>query len=277
MSRWSLLLGILLVSLPTWASTDRSGSSDDPLLERFPLSYIVNYSQRKIPEYRLILGGLEKVNGVITPEREARYKGGLTRITYRIPDGHGAREPFLHFRSQLQKQNAEILFECEGRDCGSSNYWANSIFRYSKLYGVDRTQSYLAARIGQTYFAVYSVIRGNKRVFAHVEALQSEQADFTQALRQEGYARLPNNGDLPTSLFAYLNDNPDVQLWLVGFDRSQDSVQTGINRSLNQLDALKQKFVEQQIDESRIHLYGVGPLAPLMVGEGETGIYIIRE
>lgn len=277
MFRWLQILSLFLFVPFCWAQNDRSGSSDYSLLQRFPLSYIESYEQREVPEYRLILGGIAKINGVVTPESEQRLSGLLTRITYRIPDGYRSDEPFVHFRNQLLRQGGEVIFQCGGRDCGSSNYWANAIFRTAKLYGVDRTQNYLAARVGQTYFALYTMIRGNKRVYAHLEVLQAGQDDFITSLGHQGYVRLPETGELPESLLEYLRSNPDQQFWLVGFDRKQGSVQAGIDRSLKQVEALKELLLQEQVGAERIHLHGVGPLAPLMVGEGEVGIYIILE
>lgn len=275
MLRWLPLMAVLLVS-SVQAQTDRHGSMDYPSMERFPLSYIVDYRQREVPEYRLILGGLQKVNGVVRPEGEQRVAGALTRITYRIPDGHSSEEPFRHLRNQLMEKGANVLFECQGRNCGSSNYWANSIFRYSKLYGVDRTQYYLAAQLGQSYFVIYTVIRGNKRVYAHFEVLEGLQGDLTEALSAQGYARIPENGELPQSLFDYLKKNPQFKIWLVGFDRKGGAVETSIGRSENQAKRLQQ-VLQQQIGSERVQILGVGPLAPLMVKDGEAGVYLIRE
>lgn len=275
MLRWLPFLAVLLIS-SVQAQTDRRGSSDDPSVERFPQSYIVNYRQSKIPEYRLILGGLQKVDGVVRPERELRVAGDLTRITYRIPDGHTSSEPFKYLRGQLTAKGAEVLFECQGRACGSSNYWANSIFRYSKLYGVDPTQHYLVAQLGQSYFVIYTVIRGNKRVYAHLEVLEGQQRDLTEALIGQGYAQVPPNGELPQSLFDYLEQNPQLKIWLVGFDRKDGDVDDIIERSEGQARQLKQ-VLQQQVDADRIRIFGVGPLAPLMMKAGEAGVYIIRE
>lgn len=275
MLRWLPAL-FVLVAITAQAQSDRRGSADHPAVERFPLSYIVDYRQREVPEYRLILGGLEKVDGVIRPEHEQRIKGDMTRITYRMPTGHSSTEPFRFMRDQLLKKGAQVMFECQGRDCGSSNYWANSIFRISRLYGVDQTQHYLAARLGQDYFVLYTVIRGNKRVYAHLEVLSSEQGDLTQTLEAQGYARLEAGGELPATLFEYLESNPEVKIWVVGLDRSVEGFEAALEKSEQQADVVAQ-MMRQQVDASRVRVYGLGPLAPLMIGEGEAGVYLIRE
>lgn len=275
MYRFLVLLGCMLAG-QAFAQSDLRGSSDHPSMERFPLSYIVSYSGRDVPEYRLILGGLEKVDGVIRPEKEKRSKGDLTRITYRIPPGHTALEPFNVMRDQLKTQGAEILFQCDGRDCGSSNYWANSVFRISRLYGVDQTQNYLVAQKGSTYFVIYTVTRGNKRVYAHVEILESLQNDITAQLQSQGFVRVPDQMELPETLYEYLQANPDVLLWVVGFDRASGSVDESLARSQQAVDRLS-RDVSSRVGEAQVRVFAAGALAPLMVRDGEAGIYLIRE
>ncbi|MDI3324984.1 DUF4892 domain-containing protein [Pontibacterium granulatum] len=275
MLRWLPAI-FVLVAITAQAQSDRRGSADHPAVERFPLSYIVDYRQREVPEYRLILGGLEKVDGVIRPESEQRLKGDMTRITYRMPAGHSSTEPFHYMRDQLLKKGAQVMFECQGRDCGSSNYWANSIFHISRLYGVDQTQHYLAAQLGQDYFVLYTVIRGNKRVYAHLEVLSSENGGLSHALETQGYARLETGGELPATLFEYLEANPEVTIWVVGVDRSVNGFDAALEQSKQKADAIAQ-LMRQRLDTSRVRVYGLGPLAPLMIGEGEAGVYLIRE
>ena len=42
----------------------------------------------------------------------------------------------------LQEQGAELLYWCQGRECGASSLWANSVFGNSTLYGSDDQQAY---------------------------------------------------------------------------------------------------------------------------------------
>ncbi|MGB0467452.1 MAG: DUF4892 domain-containing protein [Pontibacterium sp.] len=273
---WPLVLVFWLLSQVSFAQTDRSGAADYAGLDRFPLSYIVNYALREIPEYRLVLGGLEKVNGVITPEHEQRLKGHITKITYRIPAGHTSGESLHFLRDQLKQQGADILFECQSRDCGSSNYWANTIFHNAKLYGRDQSQRYLVAKKGERFYVIYTITRGNKRVYAHLEVLETRSSDLTAKLLEQGYVKVGEQ-PLPESLFDYLKQHPDMQLWLVGFDRTQSSVQTGLDQSAVSARALQQQFLARGVEADRLHLFAVGALAPLMVNKGESGLYIIRE
>lgn len=125
------LLSALLVSMPLQAQ-----QSELPLgLDPFPLSSTISQQQRFDPDYRLMLGGIVKINGLIRSDREHRLKAQLTRITWQLPSGYAPEAGFNYLREQLLGKGAEVLFECAGRQCGASNLWANDIFGESRLYG----------------------------------------------------------------------------------------------------------------------------------------------
>ena len=42
--------------------------------------------------------------------------------------------------------NAELVFQCSGRDCGPSTYWANKIYQKALLYGPEQYQRYIVCK-----------------------------------------------------------------------------------------------------------------------------------
>src|SRR5690606_30975595 len=91
------------------------------------------------------------------------------------------------------------------RNCGSSNSWANDQFQIKQLYGLDQDQYYGIFELVDdqdqlNYFALYTVRRGNQRVYAHLELLQTEARSaagvapnpdaIIEQLREQGYYRL---------------------------------------------------------------------------------------
>ena len=75
-----------------------------------------------------------------------------------------------------KRENYRKLFSCIGRECGSSNYWANDIFGNRILYGPERNQYYSvfdAANEGrEDFIAMYIITRGNRRVYAYFEFIE---------------------------------------------------------------------------------------------------------
>lgn len=181
-----------LVSIPLLAvAKDLQGSQDDNLIQRPAGSWIVQYQAPELKGYTLALGSIEKVNGVERLEKELRLKGKLTRISYRIPEGSRVRDYIDFFNTQINSHGAEELFSCKGRECGSSNFWANQVFDYSKLYGVDRNQYYVAAKLPGVYLAVYVIERGNRRQYAHIDLIETDSvARKLSEYEQLGYVEL---------------------------------------------------------------------------------------
>ena len=195
-AKFSASLGLLLLALlstPAHAQSagEQTAGADHPLLMRFPDSEIVEYDRTNELNHQLVLGTLQRTRGEVVPESAERLKGRVTRIVYAIPSDYQVSDVREFFAQQLRERGDSILFSCEGRACGSSNYWANDIFKRRILYGPERNQYYLAARSNTAlendpFLALYLITRANKRLYAYVEIIESEIAVAPQALVNEG-------------------------------------------------------------------------------------------
>ena len=76
----------------------------------------------------------------------------------------------MFYREQLVLRGG-LAFECQGRTCGSSSYWANRILDKPVLYGPEQFQQYqvftLPADAG--YVAIYVGQRATRKIYAHIE------------------------------------------------------------------------------------------------------------
>lgn len=275
---WWLLI-VVPLSTTALAQSDVRGSSDYPLLKRFPLSWIEDYQQRQTPEYLLMLSELKKVNNVVVADRRKPLEGKLTRITYRIPDPHLPADAFNHFREQIDAEGGEVLFRCSGRDCGSSHYWANDFFGIAQLYGLDRTQYYLAARLGSDYLALYTVQRGNRRVYLQLDVIAAEGADdLKQQLNVAGYATLSLDGREPLEvtdrLVQLLAEFPaGDRFWLVVHQQGRDTaaaIAASQGYAQQLADGVRQAGYEQ------IEAFGVGPLVPPVLAGRDSVLMVVR-
>lgn len=270
-----LLILLLALSGHTYAATDVRGAQDLDLIERFPRSYIVQYEQSEDYDYRLVLGGLEKINGVLAPEKQQLINGNLTRITYRIPDNHTPDEAFDYITGQLMGLGAEAQFLCAGRECGSSNQWANNILKYSRLYGVDSTQQFAAFKLANKYFSIYSVRRGNKRVYLRLDQLQSSKIELTDALEYgiqteySGYAQLQ-------LLAEYLKSHAGKRIWIISRNSDPGTKQEQLDRSLDAAQMVKQQLLESGVPEQQISVHALGSFST-DPRESNVGIFIVTE
>jgi outer membrane protein OmpA-like peptidoglycan-associated protein len=291
-----LVASLLLVTTPLIAqgSGDIAGAADYAGISRFPGSHIVDYRADSNTVYSLALGRMQRVTGRVAPSQSERFQGDLHRITYEIPDGFSAQEVFNHFRSQLLEPDQQELFSCQGRDCGSSNFWANDLFGNRILYGPESGQYYMASayqhsvagEIVNGYVALYVITRANRRMYAHIEFLElpADRAAEQRAaqdlspqtlslrLNQDGGAMLPgvlfdendqfsdNRGiELLTQV---LRAEPLLNLYIVGHLQADASLEQQLQRSLLRATRVRDALVERGINADRLEAHGVGPLAP---------------
>ncbi len=194
MGRW-LVLVLVLVLAPSLAAaaSDVPGSADPPGVDRFPRSWIIAYErQDDFAPREFIVSAVEKIRRELRIEQKLRLDATAVRIIYQFPAGVPLSEVIDHYEKAL---GSEALFSCRGRDCGRSNGWANQVFGQAILYGPEANQFYIAADMGGQLMSAYVIERGNRRIYAHVEALQPREAievvtnaELTEELAGNGFA-----------------------------------------------------------------------------------------
>ncbi|ODS23447.1 hypothetical protein AB835_08785 [Candidatus Endobugula sertula] len=125
----------------------------------------------------LALGKYKKSGNGWLPSRTLRLQGMLKRYTLELPREYDSEELFTFYQQQLPV-NAKLLFHCQKRMCGESNNWANDYFRIKQLYGSNASQYYAVfkwiERKFTHYATIYTVRRGNRRLYAQLELLTVE-------------------------------------------------------------------------------------------------------
>jgi len=176
-----LPLVILLVGFPVVSAAQSddvvAGFSDHSLIAGFPDSEIIERELLIDINYRIVLGGLERVRGEVIPEASERLRGDVTKIIYDVSQEFTSEDVYAFFQKQLSSKNYEVLFSCEGRECGSSNYWANDIFRNRILYGPERNQYFMvfhenSGLESDAYFSLYIITRVNRKIYAYIEIVE---------------------------------------------------------------------------------------------------------
>ncbi|MFZ2289137.1 MAG: DUF4892 domain-containing protein [Halopseudomonas yangmingensis] len=179
-------------------------ASAEPVLQAFPRAELVQQVAADNADHGVVIGSIRRINNQLRAEREVRAAGDLLRRTWQIPDGHTADEAFRQAKGQLLERPHRVLFFCEGRECGSSSLWANQVLNFSRLYGPEDNQAYLALRLDeqpQRFVAIYSITRGNRRVYLHADEFVPETpveedilptpATLLKLLQADGVLELP--------------------------------------------------------------------------------------
>lgn len=206
LSRASRALGLLLCLSGYAASSqaaDAPGSQDFDNLPRPTDAEIVDYRPAAELERIYPLGSIRKISGQLRFDGQIAARGNAASVTYQLPAERSADEAFTAAREALQQRGAQLLFWCQARDCGESSLWANEVFGNSRLYGADNGQAYLLLRLAapdnDKLVALYSVTRGNRRAYLHVEQLQASaplgellptSATLLRELKSSGYLEL---------------------------------------------------------------------------------------
>ncbi|MEX0963414.1 MAG: DUF4892 domain-containing protein [Pseudohongiellaceae bacterium] len=201
------LCSLPLFSFSQWAAA-QGGDADHKLIDRFPDSQIIERELQREANHRVVLGGLERVRGEVIPENSERLNGDVTRIMYEVPQTFRGEDVYQFFQEQIASRGYEVLFDCRGRGCGNSNYWANDIFRNRILYGPESDQYYTAFRASPSlenaaYFSIYIITRVNRRIYAYLEVIEpggaqesSQIAMEQNAVSQTGAPASLNNASL---------------------------------------------------------------------------------
>ena len=123
----------------------------------------------------LVLGALKKVDHELQPEKSIIVSAEINTSTWYIPEIRTTQKVMNHFRSELG-ESASVLFECEGRACGSSSYWANKHFEKAVMYGPEQYQRYLIVKPAAEshaappdYIIIYVAKRATRKIYVHIE------------------------------------------------------------------------------------------------------------
>lgn len=273
------LLGVLMLLLALPLVAARAD-----VLSPFPLAQQEQSRSELKDQHILATGRIQNKAGEAFPENWLSLPSGtLNQTLYRIRSTRDTDEILAHYEQQLQRAGSDILFQCSGRECGSSNDWANSVFNVSTLYGVDREQHYLTSRTDHDglsdYISVYITERATGRIYAYVSHYQvktgqvTEQGDpksLYQRLQDQGWVRLPvtadgafeeGASDQLEQLVSQLQAGND-HYWLVAHHFGLGSHRELVARSEAAASNLLRALSAFGLPATRVELKGLGPLAP---------------
>jgi len=267
---------VLSLSVCSWSA--RALEAELPQwLQQYPHAQMLPQKQEQRDDYILPVGKLRKVDGVWRAEKDLHLKGQLKRMTWTLPEGHSVAMATQYFEALMASHNAQRLFGCESRDCGSSNQWANGVFNMSELYGPDRNQVYRAYVIEDSthwsYLALYLIERSNQRSYIHIDYIRLDGAadgsylsllDVNQylSIRRDELKQPQTLAQKITAITQYLQANPNGTIRVVGHAYGNASVEVLTKTSLEMANEIVVMLVKNGVTDKQVKSYGVGPLAP---------------
>jgi outer membrane protein OmpA-like peptidoglycan-associated protein len=260
--------------------------SDGLVVKPYSHSSISSTNLLSSDDYLILLSAPKRVNNQLRVEKELRANISGLNETYRINDGHTTEQAFKYYLSQLKQLGAKIIYQCASRDCGRSSSWAEGVYRNSKLYGKDATQFYFAAAVQsngeQWLVTVYTVERGNRRVYAHIETLKVN-APLESGGFQDLFVEQPSlfifsfdfkktiqlNVDSAEikKIIDQVEGSPSSSVYIVGhMSQGYESTVDALKQSLNAAEQLSIVLQKRGVAVEKISTLGVGPLIPVNQG-----------
>lgn len=248
------------------------------LLPQYPRAELVEFEDaKKVATHELITGALRSKGGNIVPENSEFVTGRRIASTWFIPNEQRTDLVYRFYRERLVPKGT-LLFECEGRECGSSNHWANNIFRRPILYGPPQYQHYFLLRIDEAastyYVATYITMRGTRKLYVHADVIvrEAQYTDLTgsaivDALVRDGHFVIDAGAGeaVVASVLEAMQLEPLLRIAVVGHRRKQrgEALEQAITRSKQVAESYRARLIEAGVNGTRLQAFGVGPLAPM--------------
>lgn len=201
------------------------------------------------------LGAVSRISGQLRFASQVHLQGERSRISWQLAEAYSAAEAFDQVRRQAMTEGLQLLFWCEGRECGPSNLWANTVLGNARLYGPDDNQAVavLARPAAGDWLLVYGITRGNGRGMLHLdrlqaaplaEQLQPSAATLLRQLRSDGQLDLlAPEPERVQALAQALNRDSTLRVTLGGEqagDWRQALLDAGVRSSRMELDNAQQ-------------------------------------
>jgi hypothetical protein len=245
-----------------------------------------------IDRYRIILSSLKKIRNVLVPDRIITVRGRSSSRTYYVPEERDVEALIAHYKIS-SAEAFETLFSCQGRNCGSSNYWANTVFKNRILYGPEQFQYYWVGLNNKTqnYELVYLGRRGTRKIYVYHEVIVAEKiaaekivaekivaknrvtepVNSSFLLDQTGIVRLSMQqltSDLDgfaMLLQRFLDKSTAQKVAIVVNDGQQETetVMQAMERTAREASAIRKQLISKGLREGQLYAHGAGPMGPV--------------
>lgn len=282
---------------------DKGGSSDHPLISRYPSSYIEDYKQVDYEEFSIPIGIADKKTRKL-PMLDV--VGDLTQITY-VVKNVSTIKIYHNYLSALIKEGFETVFTCQKSACsnntrsrliredliklgdilalkGVNNYWRQPRYQVMKSTFEGQT-TYVAFFIGN--------YKGDSRIQLLVMRteplitglIETNSDKVLEQLKQKGKASIygvlfdydkavikPESKQSLDVIAQVLEKNKRLSLYVVGHTDDKGSAEYNLDLSKRRANAVvKTLIADYGIAKTRLIPQGVGPYSPAATNKNELG------
>ncbi len=266
--------------------------SDHPLVTPYEGSVVYSKDVKEFDEYRVFKGWNTETRQFDTETLE----GKVTRILYKNPPQRSVLELYRNYRAALQKEGAEILWECNQANMECVNGYVGANLR--QQFGIaalgNKAGHYLFARVEQASQTAYLALAvGEANTDVHVVEMKKMQTGkaslnpgaLLEGLDKQGFAVLEGiyfDTDKTTlkstskpaleQAAKLMQEQPGLTLYVVGHTDMLGSLEHNMTLSQGRADAVVSALVKDYgIAAGRVEGRGVGPLAPVAANTQDDG------
>lgn len=185
-------------------------------LEPPPFAKLNTETNQTLSDYRVVLSGLKRQQAQTFAEKEQRLNGKLWSRTWLAFKGYELDEISQFFLSQLNE--ADVIYQCQGRACGSSQFWANSVFETPVLLGRDDQQRYFvalkSAKAGKPHklYVFYASKRHTGQIRFHLDVFDTNETVSAQSISRDDILRaLKQDSGWLAGFYTATNGGLDMQ------------------------------------------------------------------
>lgn len=224
--------------------------------------------------HRLITGRVKRMSGDVQPEAAEFVRGKRRTETFSVSPA-ASKDDLVEFYRQEIAATGQILFECEGRDCGPSNYWSNRVFEVPRLYGPTEYQHYLLAKIDDAdvdYMLFYFSQRGTGKRFLHQvsisgvdEGITADDRLISSMLRLQRRFVFSLDSEMLAAMREVINQNSDFSLAVVAHTGpiENEGLEQSLARSEARAEEVKQMLADIGANTENLTTFGAGPMSPI--------------
>lgn len=240
-------------------------------------------SEQSAEGHPMPLSALKRVSNNLIIEKKTELGGTRTNYLYRVSESTTLEKARAYYRKLLDDQGS-IVFECEQRNCGASNQWANDVFGNRNLAGRDSNQSYFVGRLDdgvhQGWMSIYAVTNARGISYIYLSFIPAPPEDYiADAMRGVLLTDAVLAKDWSKALNNYLATNGSARLVIVAFHKSQ-SQKLSLEEAYKKSETFGQRktgLAVQRlgVESTRVELRPMGSLGQRPLGfEGSEWAYL---
>lgn len=301
----TLLLLLLMLSQLVWAASneDQRGSSDHPLVDRYPGSYINRYTYTEYDLYELPTGPTASKKER-PPIKE--LEGGITTIIYRAPKTLSTLQIFRNYEKAFADAGYKPLYSCTVANCGEyfPRQWVKGTTREGQYNGIDvynmspksdyRFWTGVLRKDGKEFYTTLLVRKNSAVVDYLIEVLEVAALETGKVginldslgndLEMTGKAVLEGiyfdtgkatlkaeSGATLAVIAQYLKREGSAKVFVVGHTDYTGGYDLNVDLSKRRAAAVIVALGERGVATSRMTDVGVGPVAPAASNADESG------